>query len=95
MCLTTHKSLNAKKSLKIPKGQSEYMYIVDVKQSHTNELDIKDATYRDNSASYLDLHMTIDSEGWIRLQFPHCELFVICSNIQAAPAYRVYISQLI
>ena len=63
MCLKTQKTLNAKKSLKIPKGQSEYMYIVDVKQGHTNELEIKDATYRDNSASYLDLHLTIDSEG--------------------------------
>jgi len=71
------------------------MYIVDVKHGHPNELEIKDATHRDHSASYLDLHLTIDSEGWIRFQFPNSELFVICSNIQAAPAYRLYISQLI
>jgi hypothetical protein len=30
------------------------------------ELEIKDTTYTDISASYLDLHFEIDSEGWLR-----------------------------
>ena len=30
------------------------------------ELEIKDTTYTDISASYLDLHLEIDSEGWLR-----------------------------
>ena len=46
MCLTTQATLNVKKSLKIPKGQSEYRYIVDEKQGHHNELAIKDTIYR-------------------------------------------------
>jgi len=52
MRLTTQTTLNAKKSLKIPNGQSEYMYIVDVKQGHPNELEIKDTTYTDNTLTY-------------------------------------------
>ena len=68
------------------------------------ELEIKDTTDTDKSASYLDLHLKIDSEGQLRtklydkrddfsvliVNFPF-----ICSNIPAAPAYGVYISQLI
>ena len=68
------------------------------------ELEIKDTTDTDRSASCLDLHLEIDSEGRLRTQlydkrddfnilivnFPF-----ICSNIPAAPAYEVYISQLI
>jgi hypothetical protein len=30
------------------------------------ELQIKDTTDTDMSASYLDLHLEIDSEGWLR-----------------------------
>jgi hypothetical protein len=30
------------------------------------ELEIKDTTYTDISASYLELHLKIDSEGWLR-----------------------------
>jgi hypothetical protein len=30
------------------------------------ELEIKDTTDTDRSASYLDLHLEIDSEGWLR-----------------------------
>ena len=61
-------------------------------------------TDTDRSASYLDLHLEIDSEGRLRrtlynkrndfnlliVNFPF-----ICSNIPAAPAYGVYIFQLI
>ena len=68
------------------------------------ELEIKDTTYTDISASYLDLHIEIDSEGWLRTKlydkrdnfnFPIVNFPFICSNIPAAPAYGVYISQLI
>ena len=67
------------------------------------ELEIKDTTDTDRSASCLDLHFEIDSEGRLRtklydkrddfnlsiVNFP-----LICSNIPAVPAYGVYISQL-
>ena len=68
------------------------------------ELQIKDITDTDRSASYLDLHLEIDSEGWLRTKlydkrdefnFPIVNFPFICSNILATPAYRVYISQLI
>jgi hypothetical protein len=58
----------------------------------------------DSSASYLDLHLEIDSEGWLKtnlynkradFNFPIVNFPFICSNILAAPAYGVYISQLI
>ena len=57
-----------------------------------------------HSASYLDLHLEIDSEGRLRtklydkrddLNFPIVNFPFICSNIPAASAYGVYISQLI
>ena len=56
------------------------------------------------SASYLDLHLEIDSEGRLRTKlygtrddfiFPIVNFPFICSNIPAAPAYGVYIFQLI
>ena len=56
------------------------------------------------SASYLDIHLEIDSEGRLitkhydkrdDLNFPIVNLPFICSNILATPAYGVYISQLI
>ena len=56
------------------------------------------------SASYLDLHLEIDSEGWLRTKlydkredfnFPIVNFPFICSNIPAAPAYGEYISQLL
>ena len=68
------------------------------------ELEIKDTTNTDRSASYLDLHLDIDSEGRFRTQlydkrddfnFPIVNFPFICSNIPAAPAYGVYISQMI
>ena len=68
------------------------------------ELEIKDTTDTDRSASYLDLHLKIDSEGWLRTKlydkrddfnFPNVNFPFICSNIPAAPAYGVDISQLI
>ena len=68
------------------------------------ELEIKDTTDTDRSASYLDLHLEIDSEGQLRtkpydkrddLNFPILNFPFICSNMPAATAYGVYISQLI
>ena len=71
---------------------------------YTIELEIKDTTDTDRSASYLDLHLEIDSEGRLKTKlndkrddfnFPIVNFPFICSNIPAAPAYGVYISQLI
>ena len=68
------------------------------------ELEIKDTTDTDRSDSYLDLHLAIDSEDLLRpksydkrddFNFPIVNFPFICSNIAAAPAYVVYISQLI
>ena len=68
------------------------------------ELEIKDTTDTDTSASYLDLHLETDSEGRLGTKlydkrddfnFPIVNFPFICSNISAAPAYGEYISQLI
>ena len=68
------------------------------------ELEIKDTTDTDTSASYLDLHLEIDNEGRLRTKlydkrddfnFPIVNFPFICSNISAAPAYGVCISLLI
>ena len=68
------------------------------------ELEIKDTTDTDRSASYLDLHLEIDSEWRLRMKlydkrddfnFPIVKFPLICSNIPTAPAYGVNISQLI
>jgi hypothetical protein len=69
-----------------------------------NELEIKDTTYAASSVSYRDLHHEIDSNYWLRtkpydkrddLNFPIVNFPFISNNIPAAPAYGVYISQLI
>ena len=66
-----------------------------------NEFEIKDTTYKDMSASYLDLHLEIDSERRSRTKlydngdnfnFLIEELPFMCSNIPGAPTYGVYIS---
>jgi hypothetical protein len=68
------------------------------------ELEIKDTTDTDRSASYLDLHLEIDSEGQLRTKlydkrddfdFRIVNFPFICSNIPSAPAHGVNISQLI
>ena len=60
------------------------------------ELEIKNTTDTDTSASYLDLHLEFDSEGRLRTKlygkrddfnFPIVNFPLICSNIPAAPAY--------
>ena len=68
------------------------------------ELEIKDTTDIDRYASYLDLHLEIDSEGRFRatlydkkddFNFLVVNFPFICSSIPVAPTYGVYISQLI
>ena len=68
------------------------------------ELKIKDTTYTARYASYLDLHLEIDSESRSRTKlcdkrddfnFPSVHFPFICRYIPAAPVYGVYISQLI
>ena len=67
------------------------------------ELEIKDTTDTDRSASYLDLYLEIDSAGRLRtelydkrddLNFSIVNFSFVCSNIPAANVYGVYISQL-
>jgi hypothetical protein len=67
------------------------------------ELEIKDTTDT-RSVSYIDLHFEIDSECWLRTKLhdkgddfncPIVNFPFICSNITAAPAYGVCISQFI
>jgi hypothetical protein len=60
------------------------------------ELEIKDTTDTDRSASYLDLHLKIDSEGRLRTKlykiddfnFPIVNFPFICSNC----IWRIYLS---
>ena len=67
-------------------------------------LDKKDTTDTDMSTLYLDLQLTLDSEGRLRtklydkrdaLIFTIVNFPFICSNIPSAPTYEAYISQLI
>ena len=71
---------------------------------YPKELEIKDTTDTERSAPYLDLHLEIDVTGKLRAKlydkrdafsFPIVNFPFLCSNIPAAPAYGVYISQLI
>jgi hypothetical protein len=75
-----------------------------VDRIYSIELEIKDTTDTDWSASYLDLHLEIESEGRLRTKlydkrnvfnFPIVNFPFICSNFPATPAYGVYISQMI
>ena len=68
------------------------------------ELEIKDTTDTDGSASYLDIQLEIDSKGRLRtklydkiddFKFLIMNFPFICWNIPATLANRVYICQLI
>ena len=68
------------------------------------ELEIKDTTDTSMSASYLDLYLEIDNSGQLKsklydkrddFNFPIVNFPFLSSNIPAAPAYGVYVSQLI
>jgi hypothetical protein len=68
------------------------------------EFEIKNTIDTDRSASYIDLHLEIDSRGRLRRKLydkrddfnvPIVNFPFICSNFSTAPAYGVYISQMI
>jgi hypothetical protein len=79
----------------------------DVHLIYPDELEIKDTTESDKSASYLDILLNIDSNaGNGRLttslydkredfDFAIVNFPFLCSNIPLSPAYSVYISQFI
>jgi hypothetical protein len=69
-----------------------------------DELEIKDTTESDKSASYLDILLNIDSNCRLKtslydkrddFDFSIVNFPFICSNIPLSSAYGVYISQLI
>jgi hypothetical protein len=71
---------------------------------HSLELEIKDTTESDKSASYLDILLNIDYNGRLSttlydkrddLDFTIVKFPFLCSNIPLSPAYGVYISRLI
>ena len=83
-------------------NNSRFGYFVDC--IYPIELEIKDFRDRARSALYFDLHLKIESEGWLRMKlydkrdyfnFPIVNFPFICSNIPAAPAYGVCVSRLI
>ena len=85
----------------ISKNNSRFRDFVD--RIYPIELEIKDTTDTDISASYLELHLEIDSEARLRtklnakrddLNFPIVNFPFICSNFPKAPAYGVYMSQM-
>ena len=67
------------------------------------ELEIKDTTESNTSASYLDLLLSIESDGQLRTSLYDIDDFnfhitnfpFLSSNIPSSPAYGVFISQLI
>jgi len=82
-------------------NNSRHSHFVD--RIYPIELEIKDSTDTYRSASYLILHIEIDIEGRLRTKLcdkrddfnlPIVNFPFICSNIPAAFAYGVYISQL-
>ena len=73
-------------------------------QMYPPELEIKDTTESNTSASYLDLLMSIGRDGQLRtslydkrddFNFHITNFSFLSSNIPSAPAYGVFISQLI
>ena len=73
-------------------------------QMYPAELEIKETTESNTSASYLDLLLSIESDGQLRtylydkrddLNFNITNFPFLSSNIPSSPAYGVFISQLI
>ena len=71
---------------------------------HPAELEIKDTTESNTSASFLDLLLSIESDGQLRtflydkrddFNFHITNFPFLSSNIPSSPAYGVFISQLI
>jgi hypothetical protein len=71
-----------------------YVYLIHV---YPDELEIKDTTQSDNSASYLDILLNIESNERLTtsLYDKHTMILTLRSNIPLPPAYGVYVSQLI
>ena len=78
---------------------SEYLHLI-----YPSQLEIKDTTETRRSASYLDLFLEIDKDGRLKTRiydkrddfnFPIVNFPFLSSNIPSAPAYGVYVSQLI
>ena len=78
---------------------SDHLHLI-----YPSELEIKDTTDTDKSASYLDLFLEMTTDGRLNTKiydkrddfnFPIVKFPFLCSNIPAAPAYGVYVSQLI
>ena len=71
---------------------SDHMYFI-----YQNELEVKDTTDTQESASNFDIHLEIDNlyAKSDDFTFPIIDFPFISNNIPAAPAYRVYISQVI
>ena len=76
----------------------------DLGQMYPAELEIKDTTESNTSASYLDLLLSIESDGQMRtslydkrddLTFHNTNFPFLSSNILSSPAYGVFISKLI
>ena len=72
-------------------------------QMYPAELEIKDKTESNTSASYLDLLLSIESDGQLRtslydkrddFNFHITNFLFLSSNISSSPAYGVFISQL-
>ena len=70
---------------------------------YPDELDIKDTTESDKSASYRGILLNIDSNGRLTtslydkrddFNFAIVNFPFLCSNIPLSPVYGVYISQL-
>jgi hypothetical protein len=71
---------------------------------YPDELEINDTTESDKSASYLDILLSIDSNGRLTtslsdkrddFEFAIVNFPFLCSNIPLSPTYGVYFSQLI
>ena len=71
---------------------------------YPSELEIKDTTESDVSASYLDILLEIDSNGRLTttlfdklndFHFAIVNFPFLCSNVPLSPAYGVYVSQFI
>jgi hypothetical protein len=86
----------------ISQNNSKFSDYVD--RIHSIELQIKDTTDTAGSASYLDLYIEIDIEGWLRTKLydnrEHFNFLIvnfsfICCSLPAAPVCGVYISLLI
>ena len=78
--------------LSMPKFNSRFGDFVD--RIYPIEREIKDTTDTYRSASYLDLHLEIDSEGLLRTKLydKRDDFNFPIVNIPAAPEYEIYIS---